>query len=180
MTKVSEIMTRGVRTLPPTANLVQAAQAMDALDVGSLPVCDGDGVVVDIRDPDVRVEAGGHFVHVANSGDTRADVDELGDAGVHHFPDRSAQEPPDLPCQLGHVGFHGDRRLGDLAVNAEVVRAAEEVVPDPGRAGTAEVQPDGRPFRVVRAHVRTILPDRCRCDGTIPPYPWPFAGRCQA
>jgi len=55
MTKVSEIMTRGVRTLPPTANLVQAAQAMDALDVGSLPVCDGDAMVGVVTDRDITV-----------------------------------------------------------------------------------------------------------------------------
>jgi len=53
MTKVSEIMTRGVRTLPPTANLVQAAQAMDALDVGSLPVCDGESLLGLVTDRDI-------------------------------------------------------------------------------------------------------------------------------
>ena len=53
MTKVSEIMTRGVRTMPPTASLVQAAQAMDAMDVGSLPVCDGQSLLGLVTDRDI-------------------------------------------------------------------------------------------------------------------------------
>lgn len=53
MTKVSEIMTRGVRTMPPTASLVQAAQAMDALNIGSLPVCDGQSLLGLVTDRDI-------------------------------------------------------------------------------------------------------------------------------
>ena len=71
MSKVSEVMTRGVRTLPPTASLVQAAQAMDALDVGSLPVCDGQSLLGKASD----LEAG------------RA----LGDISEPSKPDRSGQ-----------------------------------------------------------------------------------------
>ena len=41
MTSVSQAMTRGVRTISPQDSLVMAAQAMDELNVGSLPVCDG-------------------------------------------------------------------------------------------------------------------------------------------
>ena len=33
-------MTRGVRTLAPTDKVLAAAEAMDALNVGSIPVCD--------------------------------------------------------------------------------------------------------------------------------------------
>ena len=42
MTQVSQVMTRGVRTIAPTDTIVQAAQAMEEMDVGVLPVCDGD------------------------------------------------------------------------------------------------------------------------------------------
>lgn len=53
MMKVSEIMTRGVRTMAPNESIVQAAQAMDALDVGSLPVCDGTSLVGLVTDRDI-------------------------------------------------------------------------------------------------------------------------------
>ena len=39
--QVSDVMTRDVETIPPDASLQQAAQAMEAIGVGSLPVCDG-------------------------------------------------------------------------------------------------------------------------------------------
>ena len=55
MTKVSEVMTRGVRTMTPNESIVQAAQAMEALDVGSLPVCDGQSLVGLVTDRDIVV-----------------------------------------------------------------------------------------------------------------------------
>lgn len=53
MSEVSEVMTRGVRTMRPGDSLVQAAQAMDALDVGALPVCDGERLVGMLTDRDI-------------------------------------------------------------------------------------------------------------------------------
>jgi CBS domain-containing protein len=53
MTPVSEAMTRGVRTVLPTDSLLLAAQAMDELNVGSLPVCDGDKLVGIVTDRDI-------------------------------------------------------------------------------------------------------------------------------
>jgi CBS domain-containing protein len=59
--QVREIMTREVETIPPDASLQQAASAMEAMGVGSLPVCDGQrltGVITD-RDLVVRCVAAG-------------------------------------------------------------------------------------------------------------------------
>jgi CBS domain-containing protein len=53
--QVSEIMTRGVETIPPDASLQQAASSMEALGVGSLPVCDGRRLVGAITDRDIVV-----------------------------------------------------------------------------------------------------------------------------
>jgi len=53
--QVSEIMTRGVETIAPDASLQQAAAAMEALGVGSLPVCDGDRLVGAITDRDIVI-----------------------------------------------------------------------------------------------------------------------------
>ena len=53
--QVSEIMTRNPETIPPDASLQQAAAAMEALGVGSLPVCDGDRLVGAITDRDIVV-----------------------------------------------------------------------------------------------------------------------------
>jgi CBS domain-containing protein len=53
--QVSEIMTRNPETIPPDASLQQAAAAMEALGVGSLPVCDGDRLVGAITDRDIAI-----------------------------------------------------------------------------------------------------------------------------
>jgi CBS domain-containing protein len=60
--QVSEVMTREVETISPDASLQQAAAAMEAMGIGSLPVCAGGkrliGVITD-RDIVVRGVAAG-------------------------------------------------------------------------------------------------------------------------
>ncbi len=53
--QISEIMTREVETISPDASLQQAAAAMEALGVGSLPVCDGRRLVGALTDRDIVV-----------------------------------------------------------------------------------------------------------------------------
>lgn len=55
MTTVAEVMTRGVRTMKPQDTVVQAAQAMDELNVGVIPVCDGERLVGMVTDRDIVV-----------------------------------------------------------------------------------------------------------------------------
>lgn len=54
---VKDVMTRGVRTLSPRDTLALAAQAMDELDVGVLPVCDGQRIVGMVTDRDIVLRA---------------------------------------------------------------------------------------------------------------------------
>lgn len=55
MKTVSDVMTRGIRTMAPTDTVVAAAQAMRELDVGALPVCDGVRLVGMVTDRDIVV-----------------------------------------------------------------------------------------------------------------------------
>ncbi|MFT3859027.1 MAG: CBS domain-containing protein [Aquabacterium sp.] len=55
MTQVSEAMTRSVRSISPDDSLVAAAQAMEELDVGVLPVCDGEELIGVVTDRDIVV-----------------------------------------------------------------------------------------------------------------------------
>ena len=48
-------MTRKVETVAPDASLQQAAMAMEAIGVGSLPVCDGRRLVGTLTDRDIVV-----------------------------------------------------------------------------------------------------------------------------
>jgi CBS domain-containing protein len=53
MTRVSDLMTRGVRTLAPGDPVTLAAQAMDELDIGAIPVCDGQRLLGMVTDRDI-------------------------------------------------------------------------------------------------------------------------------
>ena len=55
MTTVADVMTRGVRSMKPDDSVVQAAQTMDELNVGVIPVCDGDKLVGVVTDRDIVV-----------------------------------------------------------------------------------------------------------------------------
>ena len=65
--KVKDVMTREVEVVHPDATLTEAAQKMKRLDVGPLPVCDGDqlqGFITD-RDITIRATAGGQDPNTA-------------------------------------------------------------------------------------------------------------------
>jgi CBS domain-containing protein len=57
MQMVSEVMTRNVQFVSPQETLQRAAQMMDDLNVGALPVCDGERLVGMVTDRDITVRA---------------------------------------------------------------------------------------------------------------------------
>jgi CBS domain-containing protein len=57
MTQVCDVMTRNPRTVSPEDTVERAAQCMDELNVGAVPVCDGDKLVGMITDRDIAVRA---------------------------------------------------------------------------------------------------------------------------
>lgn len=57
MQLVAEIMTRNVATITPEDTIRRAAQLMDELNVGSIPVCRGDDLIGMVTDRDITVRA---------------------------------------------------------------------------------------------------------------------------
>jgi len=57
MQTISEVMTRNVQWISPRESVQRAAQMMDELNVGSLPVCDGERLVGMVTDRDITVRA---------------------------------------------------------------------------------------------------------------------------
>jgi CBS domain-containing protein len=55
--KVSDVMTSEVEVVHPDATLREAAEKMKALDVGPLPVCDGQRLLGVVTDRDITVRA---------------------------------------------------------------------------------------------------------------------------
>ena len=55
--QIKDVMTRNVEVIRPDAPLQQAAEMMSRLNVGSLPVCDGERLLGMITDRDITVRA---------------------------------------------------------------------------------------------------------------------------
>lgn len=54
---VRDLMTRGVEIVSPDSSIQDAAQVMRGIDVGAVPVCNGERVVGMITDRDIAVRA---------------------------------------------------------------------------------------------------------------------------
>jgi len=135
--KVADLMTPNPQTISPDDNLRYAAELMDELDVGVLPVCDGDrlaGVITD-RDITVRATAAG------DAPETTTVAEAMTDEVRWCFEDDDVREAERMMRQLQvrrlPVLSH-DRRLvgmitlGDLAAKGALgVRDTLDVISQP-------------------------------------------------
>ena len=55
--QIKDVMTKGVEIVRPDETLQDAARKMKSIDVGPLPVCDGDQIVGMITDRDIIIRA---------------------------------------------------------------------------------------------------------------------------
>ena len=120
MARISEVMTRGVQVVRPDETLQRAAQLMDELNVGALPVCDGDALVGMITDRDITVRATAvgmqpseHRVHEVMTEQTRwCTEDQSTEEVMKQMGDVQIRRLPVLDAQRRVVGIVS---LGDLA-----------------------------------------------------------------
>jgi CBS domain-containing protein len=101
MTTVADVMTRDVRTMRPDDTVVQAARTMDELNVGVIPVCEGEKLVGMVTDRDIVVRG------VALEGELRAM--KLVDVMSAHV--RCAREDDDLERVLAEMADAQIRRM---------------------------------------------------------------------
>lgn len=101
MTIVADVMTRGVRSMNPQDPVTLAARAMDELNVGVIPVCEGEKVVGMVTDRDIVVRG------VAQQADTRA----MKLADVMSTDVRCAREDDDIDEVLGRMAHTQIRRM---------------------------------------------------------------------
>lgn len=101
MTTVADVMTRGVRSMSPEDPVVRAAQAMDELNVGVIPVCEGEKLVGMVTDRDIVVRG------VAQNGDTKS----MKLADVMSTNVRCAREDEGVDEVLSEMAEYQIRRL---------------------------------------------------------------------
>jgi CBS domain-containing protein len=124
MMQIKDVMTREVEVIHPDATLENAAAKMDELNVGSLPVCDGDRVLGMITDRDITVRAtavGGDPTAIRTRDVMSADV-------IYGFEDQHVKDAAKLmrEAQIRRlIVLNRDKRLvgivalGDLAVDSD-------------------------------------------------------------
>lgn len=100
MTTVTDVMTRNVRTLTPSDTVASAAQAMDKLNVGVIPVCEGDKLLGMVTDRDIVVRA------VAQGLDGNTPLAKVMSTDV-----RTARQTDDLDTVLADMASSQIRRL---------------------------------------------------------------------
>ena len=131
--QVSDVMTRGVRSLSPDDTLLTAAQAMAELGIGAIPVCQGDQVVGMLTDRDIVVRGVAQGRPAAD-----ARLADLMSADVRCcFEDQAVDEVLDQMCevQIRRVPvldrakhLVGILSLGDLAVRGQPGDAGEALL----------------------------------------------------
>ena len=135
MQTISDVMTRDVQSVSPQETVRRAAEMMDRLNVGSLPVCDGQklvGIVTD-RDITVRATAAGRAPDEARVGEVMTDQlrwcfdDQSVEEVMQQMSDTQIRRVPvidhDTQQLIGIVS------LGDLATkhSAQVDRTLENI-----------------------------------------------------
>jgi len=121
--KIREIMTPDAQCVQPDETLVDAAGLMRQLDVGVLPVCDGDEVVGMITDRDIAVRAVADARHPATTmvreimtpGTINVFDDQDVAEAVRTMEDNQIRRAPVLNRDNRLVGIVS---LGDIAVDA--------------------------------------------------------------
>lgn len=132
--KVKEIMTRDIDVVSPETTLRDAAERMQSLDVGVLPVCDQDrlvGVITD-RDITVRATADGLDPFATQVGEVMSrddlitcSMDDDVEAATQRMRDKQVRRLPVLDQEHRLVGILA---LGDLVVDQENREVSSETL----------------------------------------------------
>jgi CBS domain-containing protein len=142
MTTVSQIMTRGVRSMRASDNIVAAAQAMEELNVGVIPVCDGDRLIGMVTDRDIIVrgvaqECDAKTTRLADVMSTNVrtvhedeeveDVlSEMADSQIRRIPVVDNQERLIGIVSLGDIAAKNAGNKGDIAVSLGEISSPAE------------------------------------------------------
>lgn len=156
MATVQDVMTRSPRTMSPQDTLVDAARVMDELNVGVVPVCDGDrlcGVVTDrdivvrglARDVDPRTcklsdVMSGHVRTARQDDDVDEVLVEMANAQIRRMPVVDGQDRLVGILSIGDIAAkspedEGDvgTSLGDISSPAEPDRSEPQAMQVPSQ-----------------------------------------------
>jgi CBS domain-containing protein len=128
--RLRDVMTMGVATVAPGDTIRYAAERMEALDVGSLPVCDGERLIGVVTDRDIAVRA----VAAGRDPNRTAVIETMTPALVFAYEEQALDEAVDLmreheirrlPVVDASHRLVGIVALADLAVRGDLPAAAD-------------------------------------------------------
>lgn len=130
--KVNSIMTAGVEVVSPDATIREAAQRLRSMNIGSLPVCNGERLVGYITDRDLTLRA------LAEGLDPSTPVRQCMSPEIHWcYEDEPLEEAERmmkehqirrLPVISREKRLVGILTLGDIAIKTENMREAGETL----------------------------------------------------
>ena len=141
--QLKDVMTPGVEVIAPEASIYAAAEKMSHLDIGALPVCDGDRLIGMLTDRDITVRA----VAAGRDPLTTKVREVMTPDVVYGFDDQDIQDAARLMAQYQirrlpvlnrNKQLVGMVALGDLAVHPGTQPVTAEVleqVSEPGKSG---------------------------------------------
>ena len=122
--KISDIMTRNVEVARPDDNIQTVAQRMADLDVGSLPVCDGERLLGMVTDRDITIRA------TANGRGPETNITEAMTPDVEYaYEDDDMQEVTEKMAdkQIRRLPVvDRDKRLVGIVALADVAREGKD------------------------------------------------------
>ena len=152
MTTVADVLTRDVRTMTPQDSGGDAARCMDELNVGVIPVCEGEKLVGVVTDRDIVVrgvaqkgEVGSMKLADVMSGHVRCareddDVDkvlsEMAEAQIRRLPVVDGNERLVGIVSLGDIAAKNPEDEADVAMSLGDISSPAE----PDRSGTGTQQ----------------------------------------
>jgi CBS domain-containing protein len=128
--QLKDLMSREVEVIHPNATIAEAAQRMEALDVGPLPVCDGERLIGMLTDRDITVRA----TAAGQDPKTTPVRDVMTPEVLYCFEDQDAEEAATLmedhqirrlPVLNREHRLVGIVTLGDLALELDRATSGE-------------------------------------------------------
>jgi CBS domain-containing protein len=160
MTTVADVMTRDVRTMKPNDSVVDAAKCMDEMNVGVIPVCDGDKLVGMVTDRDIVVRGvaaqqgelrsmklvdvmSSHVRCVHEEDDVDQVLSEMADAQIRRMPVVDGSDRLVGIVTLGDIAAKNPEDEVDVAMSLGDISSPAE--PDRSESGTqSQSQSQGR------------------------------------
>ncbi|MGZ5846608.1 MAG: CBS domain-containing protein [Ramlibacter sp.] len=159
MATVADVMTRDVRSMTPEDLLRDAAKLMDELNVGAVPVCDGERLVGMVTDRDIVVRGlardlepararladvmSGHVRTARQDDDVDAVLAEMANAQIRRMPVVDAQDRLVGILSIGDIAAKSPAddeevagSLGDISTPAEPDRSGPSGARSPGQRQT--------------------------------------------